>query len=89
MILKTNGGDLVTDMKAMIKDFGEGWFNPKAVSNIFSMAEMQDKNKISYAQGKFTVHLPHVEAVFIRDERELYKFKPPQNNLMLYMIRAN
>jgi hypothetical protein len=40
MILKTNGGDLITNMKAMVKDFGEVWYNPESVTNIFSMAEM-------------------------------------------------
>jgi hypothetical protein len=80
MILKTNWGDLVTDMKATVKDFGEVQFNPNAVTNIFSMAEMENKYKISYKSGEFIVHLPHSDAIFKKDVHGLYMFKPPQLN---------
>jgi hypothetical protein len=36
MNLKTNGGDFVTEMKTKIKDFGEVWFNPNAITNILA-----------------------------------------------------
>jgi hypothetical protein len=84
MILKTNGGDLITDHKAMVKDFGEVWFNPNAVTNIFSMAEMENKYKISYNTGEFIVHLPHTNAIFKRDSSGLYSFKPPNTSSLLY-----
>jgi hypothetical protein len=57
MILKTNGGDLVTNLKADVVDFGEVWYNPNSVTNIFSMAEMESKYKITYNPGEFIVHL--------------------------------
>jgi hypothetical protein len=78
MILKTNGGDLITNMKATVKDFGEVWYNPHSVTNIFSMAEMEGKYNITYTPGAFTVHLPHTDAVFKRNDRGLYTFKPPK-----------
>jgi hypothetical protein len=68
IILKTNGGDLITKNKARVKDFGEVWYNPKSVTSIFSMAEMESKYKITYNPGEFIIHLPHTNATFTRDE---------------------
>jgi hypothetical protein len=65
-------------MRAMVKDFGEVWFNPNSVTNIFSMAEMESKYNITYNPGEFIVHLPHTNATFSRNERGLYMFTPPQ-----------
>jgi hypothetical protein len=62
MKLATNGGILETTMKADLPHWGEVWFNPKAITNIFSYAEMADKHKITYdssSQDAFIVHLPH------------------------------
>jgi hypothetical protein len=64
IILKTNGGDLITNMKASVKDFGEAWFNPDSVTNIFSMAEIESKYTITYNPGELIVHLPHATATF-------------------------
>jgi hypothetical protein len=36
------------------------------------MAELKDKSKISYDTRKFTVHLPHTDATFIKDIHGLY-----------------
>jgi hypothetical protein len=77
MILKTNGGDLITNMKANVKDFGEVWYNPNAVTNIYSMAEMEDKYHIKYNEGEFIDNLPHTTATFKRNDRGLYAFIPP------------
>jgi hypothetical protein len=78
MILKTNGGGLITNMKALVKDFGEAWFNPDSVTNIFSMAEMESKYTITYNPGEFIVNLPHLNATFSRNELGLYTFTPSQ-----------
>ena len=61
--LSTNGGVLVSNLKANIPGWGVAWFNPTAVTNIFSFAEMKDRYKIDYSneQDAFIVHLPHAQ----------------------------
>jgi hypothetical protein len=61
MYLETNGGTLVTTKKADLPQWGEVWYNDRAITNIFSYAEMSDKYRITYDSGKedaFVVHLP-------------------------------
>jgi hypothetical protein len=59
--LSTNGGELHTNLRATVKGFGEVWFHPKAITNIFSFAEMEDRHPITYdsrSEHAFIVHLP-------------------------------
>ena len=61
MLVSKNGGLLVTKNKADVPEWGEVWSNPKAITNIFSFAEMVDRYKITYdsANGNaFQVHMP-------------------------------
>ncbi len=48
MVLLTNGGEIRTKLKATVPDFGDVWYNPKAITNIFSFAEMENLYKITY-----------------------------------------
>jgi hypothetical protein len=77
--LSTNGGDLHTKKRATVPGFGEVWYHPNAITNIFSFAEMEDKFNISYDSSKekaFIVHLPHKDVRFTRSDDGLYYFKP-------------
>jgi septin family protein len=56
--LATNGGNLTTNMLATVPGFGDVWYNDKAITNIFSLSEMQAKHPITYNSSKedaFTV----------------------------------
>jgi hypothetical protein len=44
LVLQTNAGTLVTDMKAEVPQYGDMWYHPDAITNIFSFAEIQNKN---------------------------------------------
>ncbi len=76
MKLFTNGGVLETNLKADLPNWGEVWFNPQAITNIFSYAEMRDRYKITYDQEEdsFTVHMPDKPACFRRMASKLYVF---------------
>jgi hypothetical protein len=76
--LSTNGGVLVSNLKANIPGWGVAWFNPKAVTNIFSFAEMKDRYKIDYSneEDAFIVHLPHRDVKFTRNNIGLYTYRP-------------
>jgi hypothetical protein len=38
LVLQTNAGMLVTDMRAEVPQYGEVWYHPDAITNIFSFA---------------------------------------------------
>jgi hypothetical protein len=80
MHLATNGGSMVTNMKADYPQWGEVWFNEKAITNIFSYAEMADRYRITYYDSEkedaFIVHLPDKTVRFKRIGINLYVFKP-------------
>jgi hypothetical protein len=81
--LSTNGGELHTSLWATVKGFGEVLFHPKAITNIFSFAEMEDRHPITYdlrSEQAFIVHLPDKEVKFTRSSNGLYFFNPPYNS---------
>jgi Reverse transcriptase (RNA-dependent DNA polymerase) len=80
--LATNGGELCTNLKATVPGFGDVWYNSKAITNIFSFAEMEDKHKITYDSSNekaFIVHLPDKDVRFKRNHNGLYYFKKGTN----------
>ena len=65
--LMTNAGVLRTKHKATVPGWGEVWFNPHAITNIFSYAEMAQHHCITYDSNKedaFIVHLPDKQVKF-------------------------
>lgn len=80
MHLWTNGGVLVTTKKADLPHWGEVWFDDKAITNIFSYAEMADRYRVTYDSAKedaFFVHLQDKIVRFNRIGSNLYVYKPP------------
>jgi hypothetical protein len=54
-------------MKADVPGWGEVWFNPTAMTNIFSYAQMVDRHPVMYDSTKedvFIVHLPYKQVKF-------------------------
>lgn len=77
--LSTNGGDLHTNQRATVPKYGEVWFDPTAITNIFSFAEMENRYRITYDSSKekaFVVHLPDKQIKFSRTDNGLYAYKP-------------
>ena len=80
--LSTNGGDFFTNKCATVPGFGEVWYDPNAMTNIFSLALLEKKYRVTYdstAQPAFIVHLPDKQVRFERTESGLYIFKPKYN----------
>jgi hypothetical protein len=78
--LVTNAGVLKTTTKAMIPGWGMVWFNPAAITNIFSYLEMAKKHQITYNSSKenaFIVHLLGGQVRFTKTNQRLYAYKPP------------
>ncbi len=83
--LVTNAGILQTNQKATVPGWGEVWFNPHAITNIFSYSEMAKRHRITYDSEKedaFTVHLPDKQVKFTKTDQGLYIFKPKIKQLI-------
>jgi hypothetical protein len=79
LTLTTNAGVLQTKMKADVPGWGEVWFDPTAMTNIFSYAQMVNRHPVTYDSTKedaFIVHLPHKQVKFMQ-ENGLYVYRPP------------
>jgi hypothetical protein len=92
--LVTNAGVLRTTQKAMVAGWGEVWYNPQAITNIFSYAEMAKHHRITYDSNKedaIIVHLPDKQVKFTKTTQGLYVFKPkitPKNHQGMQLINT-
>jgi hypothetical protein len=74
---------LLTNKKANLAGWGEVWYNPKAVTNIFCLAQMVDHHPVTYNLTKnnaFIVHLPDKQVKFQQDPNGLYIYKLPDKS---------
>jgi hypothetical protein len=61
MTVHGNGGDLTTNKKAHIKNYGDVWFHSNAITNILSLKNVKSKFQVTYdfkGEGAFIVHKP-------------------------------
>jgi hypothetical protein len=64
-----NGGKLFTNQNATVANYSEVWYNPNAVTDIFSLSEIEKKHCITYDSTKekaFTVHLPNKQLSLLK-----------------------
>jgi hypothetical protein len=62
MTVHGNGGDLTTNKKAHIKNYGDVWFHSNAITNILSLKNAKSKFQVTYdseGHGAFIVHKPN------------------------------
>ena len=62
MTVKVNGGDLKTHKKAYVINYGEVWFDERAITNIMSLKNIKEKFRVTYDSGRdgtFIVHKPN------------------------------
>jgi hypothetical protein len=61
MTVHGNSGNLTTNKKAHIKNYGDVWFHPDAITNILSLKNVKSKFQVTYdseGDGAFIVHKP-------------------------------
>ena len=59
MTVKGNGGYLKTHQKAHVENYGEAWFDERAITNIMSLKNSKEKFRVTYDSDRdktFTVH---------------------------------
>ena len=79
MELATNAGTRINNQKADVPDFGEVWYDNKAITNIFALKEMIKRYRVTYdsnVEDAFIIHLPHKVVKFRRSPNGLYYIKP-------------
>jgi hypothetical protein len=65
--LSTNGGSIITNKRGTVLEYGEVWYNPDAITNIFSFVETENKYCTTYDsdfENAFIIHCPHKKGKF-------------------------
>ena len=58
--MQGNGGSITTNFKAFVKNYGEVWFDTRAITNILSLKNVKHKYRVTYdskTEDVFTVHM--------------------------------
>jgi hypothetical protein len=80
LYLGTNAGGMSIDQEAEVPNYkGKVWLDEKAMTNVFSMALMEDKYRITYdsaVESAFVVHTELGPVKFVRGPENLYYYKP-------------
>jgi hypothetical protein len=80
----TNAGTKKLFKKGDIEGFGEAWYDPNQVANIFGFAKLEDKYRITYDSNKesaFSVHTDDGIVKFVRNQDGLYVYRPSNDYL--------
>ena len=62
MTVKGNGDNLKTHKKTYVKNYGEVWFDERAITNIMYLNNVKEKFRVTYdsdRDGNLTVHKPN------------------------------
>ena len=75
--LKTNGGLLQTNMKGTFQNYGDVWYDARAITNILSLYNVSKKYKVKFDSGtynKFKVYTNNKIIEFIPSPSGLYYY---------------
>lgn len=75
----TNAGIKKMYMKGKIEGFGEAWYDPDQVANIFGFSKLEDQCRITYdssVEKAFNVHTDDGIVKFERNKDGLYVYRP-------------
>jgi hypothetical protein len=91
--LATNAGTLTTNKKATLPGYGDVWYDNTAMTNVFSLANMESKYRVTYDSAKesaFTVHTEKGPLKFTKGPEKLYYFKPkiPEEKIQRNMVQT-
>ena len=82
--LSTNTGQKAITTVADVPDYGTVWFDNESITNIFSLADMSDKYRVTFdsaTEQAFIVHASKGPVRFVRVTSNLYAFIPPYASL--------
>jgi hypothetical protein len=84
LTMVTNAGTKKLSQKGVINGFGEAWYDPSQVANIFGFAKLEDQYRITYdssTENAFNVHTNDAIVKFKRNEDGLYVYRPSERHL--------
>ena len=70
-----NGGSITTNIQGHFKNYGDVWFDERAITNILCLKNMKKKYRVTYdsaKNGTFTVHKPDVQLHFVMHQDGLH-----------------
>ena len=82
LVLSTNAGSTTIDQVANVPKYGKVHFDKNAMTNIFSLALMEDKHRVTYdsaVESAFIVHTPSGKIKFKRGPQNLYYMEAQYN----------
>jgi hypothetical protein len=80
----TNTGTKKIFQVGVVNGFGEAWYDPDQVANIFGFAKLEDQCRITYdssIEKAFNVHTDDGIVKFKRNKDGLYVYRPSKNYL--------
>jgi hypothetical protein len=75
----TNAGTKTMSNTGVIEGFGEAWFDPTQVANIFGFYKVEDQCRMTYdssVENAFHVHTNNGIVKFTRNKDGLYVYRP-------------
>ena len=75
MSVKRNGGSITTNKIGYIKNYGDVWFDKRAITNILCLKNVKHKYRVTYdssTDGVFTVHKPGQQLYFVMHKDGLH-----------------
>ena len=81
LTLATNGGPFQTSQKGRVPKCGDVWMSKKSMTNIFSLALLSDKFRITFdsaVENAFKVHTPYGILKFKRGPENIYYTQPSE-----------
>ena len=70
-----NGGSITTNRQGHLKNYGDVWFDERAITNILCLKNMKKKYRVTYysaENGTFTVHKPDAQLHFMMHQDRLH-----------------
>jgi hypothetical protein len=87
MTVKGNGGTLTTFTKAHVRNYGDVWFHPSAITNVLSLKNVREQFKVTFnsdTTNSFVVHKPTGGTLkFEMHQDGLYYHDPKQHQMSL------
>ncbi|MGC8546002.1 MAG: hypothetical protein ACP5NR_08700 [Athalassotoga sp.] len=84
LMMTTNAGSKVIGLKGHGNGFGKVYYDPTSMANIFGLAQLADKYRVTFdseVENAFVVHVNDRVVKFARTPEGLYAYKPSDRYL--------
>ena len=95
MTLRTNGGTITTNRQCLLENFDqEFWFDERFITNVLSLAMLNEKYRITYDSGKdasFVVHRPNRDNLIFKQHPaglHLMEMTDPKGSMQVSLIET-